>query len=612
MLTGGQDTGTTGSDTTASPTGSGTDTGADSGSGDSGDSDSGDSGDSGSGDESSSSTGGVFVCDPIDLGSATGEVAVGSTEGESDDIDATCAQYDSVEIEFAWTAPNTASYQIDTFGSTYDTALLILDEDCYGEQLACNDDFSELQSAVLVDLAAGQTIMVAVDGFGGAKGDYVLNIVEAVPGSCCEAGFFGGCDDNTCEADVCALDPTCCTDVWDSTCANVYAPVFCSQCAEPDSCCFAQDDGGCSDATCEAEICALDSTCCDTQWTQACADLAETNCQVCNPLDCCGAHPQPGCSTPSCQQIVCEEWDQWCCDQEWDEWCVQLAMDNCPVCQDPGPCCFANAQAGCEDPDISQCVCDTMPECCSVGWSAECVAAVSDLACGVCDPPDIGCVDVDLGSATGEVFAGTNIGAGDEYSPTCAGLGGEDIVFSWVAPSTTQWTFDTAGSDFDTALTVRFPDCDGDELACTAFFGDTFSTTVLDLVEGQHVLVTVDGNNGESGNYVLNINPPPGFGFCCAANFSPGCGNAACEAAVCDTMPECCEEEWTDLCAAEALIECAVCSDLGDCCEPQMSPGCQPLDCAATVCEFAPYCCDEVWDFECPELAFKFCPGVCM
>lgn len=586
-------------DTTVSETGEGSTSNADT------------DGSESSGDESGESTGEAFVCDPIDLGSATGAVFVGSTQDAGDDLPEICVQFGGPELELSWTAPSTDSWQFDTLGSSFDTVLQVVRGDCYGDALGCNDDFSGLQSAMLLDLVVGDAVVVLVGGFGGASGDVVLNIGIAAPGDCCEAGFFGGCDDETCEASVCAIDPSCCNDVWDTICSHTLAPLVCAECAEPGSCCFEQPDAGCTDAACTAEVCDLDPSCCDEQWTASCAALAATRCSACKPADCCTAHDTPGCGMSTCEAIVCTQWDSWCCMVEWDVWCAQLANDNCPSCQDPGPCCVANPGVGCEDPAVETCVCDALPQCCNAQWTGACVDAVADLGCGACEPLDTSCVDFDLGSATGQVATGTNVGAGNDTTVSCTAAGGEEHVFSWTTPSSGTWIFDTAGSNYDTALSVRFPDCTGSELACTGYLGDTTSQIKLDLVDGQPVVITLDGFGAASGNYVLNINPPPGIGFCCAANGSPGCGSAPCEATVCAADPSCCSNDWTAACAAIAVTECAACQGLGDCCSAHMSAGCNDLECAATVCQLDPWCCDVEWADWCVDEAQSWCAGGC-
>ena len=72
-----------------------------------------------------------------------------------------------------------------------------------------------------------------------------------------------------------------------------------------------------------------------------------------------------------------------------------------------------------------------------------------------------------------------------------------------------NYTFDTFGSDYDTAIAVTQPDCSiGQEFACNdqAAGGDQ-SSTVVSVLEGDVVHVVIDGYNGATGNYQLNINP---------------------------------------------------------------------------------------------------------
>jgi hypothetical protein len=48
-------------------------------------------------------------------------------------------------------------------------------------------------------------------------------------------------------------------------------------------------------------------------------------------------------------------------------------------------------------------------------------------------------------------------------------------------------------------------------------------------------------------------------GDCCAANDTPGCENAECQAFVCGSIPTCCNVEWTQDCADLANLICPVC-----------------------------------------------------
>jgi len=111
-----------------------------------------------------------------DLGRALGPaVARGNTEGAPTPILSSCAASASLSV-FTWTAPGTGEYVFDTRESTYDTALSVFAGRCELEEMACNDDTHGLQSEVRLPLEAGETITLAIGGFHGRAGDFVLNI----------------------------------------------------------------------------------------------------------------------------------------------------------------------------------------------------------------------------------------------------------------------------------------------------------------------------------------------------------------------------------------------------------------------------------------------------
>jgi Concanavalin A-like lectin/glucanases superfamily len=112
-----------------------------------------------------------------DLGVALGSpVATGNTGGLSNEYHPTCVSNSAApEAAYTWTAPSTGSFVFDTIGSGFDTVLEIRR---YSDSLSlgCNDDSSGLQSRVTVSLPAGQTVLVAIDGYGSSTGTYRLNI----------------------------------------------------------------------------------------------------------------------------------------------------------------------------------------------------------------------------------------------------------------------------------------------------------------------------------------------------------------------------------------------------------------------------------------------------
>jgi hypothetical protein len=128
------------------------------------------------------------VCEEENIWTAIGPVVTfGNTDAEDDSLPQSCAAGGSADHVIAFTALVVGSYVFDTVGSTYDTALVVFGSCDPGSELACNDDSDgTLQSQVVVNLVAGQTVFVVVDGFATNTGDWVLNITPPSPSQACE------------------------------------------------------------------------------------------------------------------------------------------------------------------------------------------------------------------------------------------------------------------------------------------------------------------------------------------------------------------------------------------------------------------------------------------
>lgn len=117
------------------------------------------------------------TCADYECGSGAPVSFTGSTVGAANSRTGTCGITAGPDIAMRWTPTVSRSYTIDTFGSNFDTVLYVEDSTCQ-TSLICNDDSGgTLQSSVTVSLAAGQAVIIVVDGFGsGSSGSYVLNI----------------------------------------------------------------------------------------------------------------------------------------------------------------------------------------------------------------------------------------------------------------------------------------------------------------------------------------------------------------------------------------------------------------------------------------------------
>jgi hypothetical protein len=114
------------------------------------------------------------LCPDQDLGNAVPQTVMGNNTGLADDWILSCAP-GGEDAMYQFTATAAGNYTFDTVGSAIDTVLAVL-EDCDGPELGCNDDAVGLTSSVTVPLAAGQTVIIVVDGFGGETGPFTLNI----------------------------------------------------------------------------------------------------------------------------------------------------------------------------------------------------------------------------------------------------------------------------------------------------------------------------------------------------------------------------------------------------------------------------------------------------
>ena len=105
----------------------------------------------------------------------------------------------------------------------------------------------------------------------------------ARPKSCCESSQGPGCSDPTIEAGVCAADPFCCNVRWDGICVSEVETLGFGTCES--TCCEPQTfpTPGCADATIEACVCAADPYCCNNSWDSICAgEVTSLGCSICS------------------------------------------------------------------------------------------------------------------------------------------------------------------------------------------------------------------------------------------------------------------------------------------------------------------------------------------
>ena len=105
---------------------------------------------------------------------------VGATCDNVDDITLTCASSAAPDVVYSYTAAAAGAINVSLCGTEYDCALGIYDSGF--ASIACNDDFCGLQSQIDgINVAAGETIYIVVDGFSTNCGTYVINVTRNEP-----------------------------------------------------------------------------------------------------------------------------------------------------------------------------------------------------------------------------------------------------------------------------------------------------------------------------------------------------------------------------------------------------------------------------------------------
>ena len=502
---------------------------------------------------------------------------------------------------------------------------------------------------------------------------------DVLANNCFQQSSFPYCSDSNCCSTVCLVDPSCCTTAWDNACvteaASFCPDLDCGSAAAGD-CCLSHGTPYCRDANCCQSVCAIDPYCCSTVWDVQCVTEVL---QFCDSISCpCGGggaasacfmiHPLPGCSSATCCNSVCNS-DPFCCGVTWDASCVAAAETFCagnPVCKDAtGSCLVPHTEPGCVDPACCDAVCSFDPDCCNVGWDVSCVAQVA-IRCGGCGDVFAGdcttahksphcdneacCLLVcatdpyccstewDSSCATQAVTlcVDRSQGCGDAGSrscfvasflqgcadPSCCqlicdGFDSYCCVVQWDAICVSQaLTFAELG--IGCTLPAGAATGRGDCLTAHTQKGcsDVDCSAAVCSIDPDCCRVIWDANCAELAPYVC-INPGgcPGTGSSFVRHASPGSLDPACCNAVCFVMPECCTNEWDQACVTIANQRCIPDTDwnlpcIGSCIEVHNNPGCADIACASAVCFSDALCCTATWDEGCVSLARGLCCGL--
>ena len=149
----------------------------------------------------------------------------GSTVGYTDDYDEVCPYSGSTspDVVYSFVADADMALYVDLAGSAYDTKVYVYDETM--TLVACNDDAYPDFTSLIVNMpvVTGIQYYIVIDGYGGASGNYLLNVDEFVPDPPCDLTIPAGaepegeppfepgyidCYNNGCQTSVCDGVPT--------------------------------------------------------------------------------------------------------------------------------------------------------------------------------------------------------------------------------------------------------------------------------------------------------------------------------------------------------------------------------------------------------------------
>lgn len=504
------------------------------------------SGSTDDGESSSSDDGTPAMLCPADIITEVPGSINGNTNGEDDEFGSSCGGSGAPDLAYTLQAPMDGFYVFDTAGSSFDTVVYVLEGDCGGAEMLCNDDNLGPTSEVGVALNQDDIVTVVVDSFGISGGAFTLNttVFEGV----CPDSDVGSVIPQTLTGETTTGDNTlvgtCGGSISNDSAFTFTAPqdgiyLFDTIGSDFDTVLHVRDECGGTELGCNNDIdgvetasqvnltlqqddsvvLVVDGNDEDGNYTlniavDACPDEAALSVVPqtvtgTTATDVNSTSPSCGFSTTApdyAYSFIAPADGTYIFDTNGSAYDTILSVID-------GATCDAGDTLACDDN--------------SGGGNASLLAVpllenqeVTAVIDGFftsngnytlnIDVLGGECPNDDLGNTVPATASGTTAGGGadDTVVGSCGGLGANDDTYTFTAPADGSYVIDTFGSDYDTLLYVYDGSgCAGMELGCNDdALGATNGTSglILDLVQDQVITIAVDGSNAD-GNYTVNV-----------------------------------------------------------------------------------------------------------
>nr|AYM52930.1 hypothetical protein [Sorangium cellulosum] len=485
-------------------------------------------------------------CPGQDLGSTVPQTVTGSNEGLPDVLSACFASTTGGEATYSFTAPNGGVYLFDTQGSSFPVLMDVRSGSCDGEFVTCAD--SDVTPArTTVPLAAGETVVLVLDTEG-ETGTYQLEISE-VP---CPLIDLGSTAPQTVTGTTAELfdllQPSCGDSGGPEATYRFTAPadglytfdtegstfdtvldVRSGSCAGPSLRCNDNVDPSGEVTTSRVSvllsadqtvIVSLDS---DSTSGEYMLNIAQQDAPPCPLIELGSTVPQtvtgnnegyPDLLTPECGSGSGGEATYGFTAPADGYYTIDTAGSSIETILSVREGGCGEVETDCDSGGAASRLIVWLDAGASIVISVDTDGAEGEYALhvdqfdgtGTCDVP------VELEPVLPLTATGTTRGSLKAKSASCGGSDAPEVIHSFTAPEAGTYLIDTAGSEYDTVLSVFDGDCSGEELECnddSLWHSGVTSELSVTLEAGQTITIVVDGYDRYSGRYELHVDIEP-------------------------------------------------------------------------------------------------------